>query len=128
MADNVGVGEVGGGKQIASDERTIASQTVHVQRVVEVGGTGGSSGQTSVTNSSTTVKAANETRLYITLLNLQTVPVFVDPAGGTATTSNFRLDPGASMTIWTTTAVTAITSAAYTASGDAKVHYFEVNA
>lgn len=117
----------GSGTTIATDERTIAATTVQIQRQVEIGGSTGSSGQTTVTNTSTTVKAAVDTRLYITLLNLQTVAVFVDPGGGTATTSNFRLDPGASMQIWTTSAVTAITSAAYTASGDAKVHYFETS-
>jgi len=113
----------GAGTNIATDDRS----GEHFQRVLSSAGSTGSSAQTTVTNSSTTVKAATTYRLYITLVNYQTVPVFVDPAGGTATTANFRLNPGDSMTIWSNTAITAITAAAYTAAGDAKVHYFEVS-
>lgn len=122
MADNVAV-TAGSGTTIATDERTIASTSVHVQRVYDMGASTGSSGQTTVTNSSTTIKAADETRKRIVMVNRQTVAVFVDPSGGTATTSMFRLDPGDSLTLYVTSAVTGITSAAYTASGDAKVHY-----
>lgn len=125
MADNVAV-TAGSGTNVATDERTIAATTVHLQRVIPTGGSGGASAQVTVTNSSTTIKAADDTRLTITIINYQTVPIFVDPAGGTATTSNSRLNPGDSLTLWTTSAVTGITSAAYTASGDAKVHYFTV--
>lgn len=120
MADNIAV-TAGSGTTLATDDRS----SVHYQKVVDVGGTTGASGQTTVTNSSTTVKAATTERMSITLVNYQTVAVFVDPGGGTATTSNFRLNPGDAMTIATNGAVTAITAAAYTASGDAKVHWFE---
>lgn len=122
MADNVAV-TAGSGTAIAADDRS----SVFYQKVVVVAGTAGASGQTTVTNSSTTIKAATTERLYITIINYQTVPIYVDPGGGAATTSNGRLDPGASLTLWTNGAVTAITSAAYTASGDAKVHWFEVS-
>jgi hypothetical protein len=123
MADNRDLASLTG--NAATDERTINSTTVHVQRVGEIGNTTGASAQVEVTNSSTTVASARETRKAITILNLQTVAVFVDPSGGTAATTHFRLDPGASMTLAVTSAVTARTTAAYTASGDAKVHYFE---
>lgn len=122
MADNVAI-TAGSGTTIATDERSIASTNVQIQRVYDMGGSSGSSGQTTVTNTSTTIKAADETRKRIILVNRQTVAVFIDPGGGTATTSNFRLDPGESVTLYVTSAVTGITSAAYTASGDAKVHY-----
>ena len=125
MADNVAV-TAGSGTNIATDERTIAATTVQLQRVIATGGTGGASAQVTVSNSSTTIKAADDTRLSITIINYQTVPIFVDPAGGTATTSNGRLNPGDSLTLYTTSLVTAITSAAYSAVGDAKVHYFTV--
>lgn len=82
--------------------------------------------QVTVTNSSTAIVAARATRRAVVLLNLQTVAVYVDPTGGTATTSMFRLDPGASITLPVVTAVTGITSAAYTASGDAKVHIMDL--
>jgi hypothetical protein len=59
----------------------------------------------------------------VLITNNQTVAVYLDPNGGSATTSNRRLDPGASIYYPVTTAVTGITSAAYTASGDAKIHY-----
>jgi hypothetical protein len=125
VADNVAV-TAGSGTNIATDERTIAATTVQLQRVISTGGSTGSSGQVEVTNSSTTVKAAAETRLYITIVNRQTVSVFIDPSGGTAATTHFRLEPNESITLWVTSAVTARTTNAYTAVGDAKVHYIEV--
>jgi hypothetical protein len=81
--------------------------------------------QVTVTNSSTTIISAREGRKGVLLVNQQTVAVYVDPSGGTAATTHFRLDPGASVYLPVTTAVTGITSAAYTASGDAKIHYLE---
>lgn len=122
MADNVEI-TAGTGTLVSTDERTIDSTAVQIQRVYDIGGSSGSAGQTTVTNSSTTIKAADETRKRIVLLNLQTVPVYIDPSGGTATTSMFRLDPGASVTLYVTSAVTGITPAAYTASSDDKVHW-----
>lgn len=108
---------------VGADERSIGGTNVQIQRTYDMGATSGSSGQTTVTNSSTTIKAADETRKRIILVNRQTVAVFIDPSGGTATTSMFRLDPGDSVTLYVTGAITGITSAAYSASGDAKVHY-----
>ena len=122
MADNVAI-TAGSGTTISTDERTIAATAQHIQRVYDMGATSGSAGQTTVTNTSTTIKAADETRKRIILVNNQTVPVYIDPSGGTATTAMFRLDPGASVTLYVTCAVTGITSAAYTAAGDDKVHY-----
>lgn len=123
MADNVAV-TAGSGTNIATDERTIAATTVHVQRVGEIGSATGAAGQTTISNSSTAIAAARDTRKRIIIVNRQTVAVFVDP-GGTATTGDLRIDPGDSLTLYTTVAVNAITSAAYSASGDAKVHYIE---
>lgn len=123
MADNVAV-TAGAGTNIATDERTIAATTVHVQRTGEIGSANAAVGQVTISNSSTAIAAARDTRKRIIIVNYQTVAVFIDP-GGTATTADFRLDPGASLTLYTTVAVNAITSAAYTASGDAKVHYIE---
>lgn len=81
--------------------------------------------QVTVTNSSTTIIASRSGRRGVLVVNQQTVAVYVDPSGGTAATTHFRLDPGASIFLPVTSAITGITSAAYTASGDAKVHYFE---
>ena len=81
--------------------------------------------QVTVTNSSTSIVAARATRRAVTIVNNQTVAVYLDPTGGTAATTHFRLDPGASVTWPIVTAVTGITSAAYTASGDAKLHIFD---
>lgn len=122
MPDNVAI-TAGSGTTIGTDERTIASTAVQIQRVYDMGGSSGSAGQTAVTNTSTTIKAADETRKRIVLLNLQSVPVYLDPSGGTATTSMFRLDPGASVTLYVASAITGITSAAYTAASDDKVHW-----
>lgn len=143
MADDVPI-TAGTGTAIATDE--IASR--HFQRVkatwgadgtatdvartaaaalpVEEVGTGtNAAGQTTVTNSSTSIIAARDGRKGVLLINYQTVPVYIDPSGGTATTSKLRLDPGAWLYLPVATAITGITSAAYTAAGDAKVHYAE---
>lgn len=124
MADNVAI-TAGSGTTVATDERTIASTSVQVQRVAPHGSPNITVGQVSVTNSSGAIAAARDTRHSITLINYQTVAVYIDDA--TATTSAFRLDPGASITLFTGAVINGITSAAYTASGDAKVHYVEVH-
>jgi len=123
IADNVPV-TAGSGTNIATDERTIAATTVQIQRVGEIGSGTAAVAQTTVSNTSVAIAAARDTRKRVIIVNRQTVPVFVDP-GATATTSDFRLDPGDSVTLYTTVAVNGITSAAYTASGDAKVHSIE---
>jgi hypothetical protein len=79
--------------------------------------------QTTVSNSSTTLAIARPSRVGIVIVNRQNVAIYIDPSGGTASTSTgFRLDAGDSVTIAGQNAITAITAAAYTASGDAKVH------
>jgi hypothetical protein len=123
LTDNVAV-TAGSGTNMATDERTIAAVTVHVQRVYEIGATAGAVGQITVTNTSTQVVAARDTRKNITIVNRQTVPIYVDHASS-ATTGDFRLDPGDSLTLHSTSAVNAITAAPYSAVGDAKVHFTE---
>ena len=129
MADNITLNTMTGGSVAATDERTIASTTVHVQRVVPIGGTSIANAHVTVTNSATTIKAATETQHCVTIVNYQTVPIYVGAATVT-TSAGFRLDPGASITLHTTAAVQGITSAAYTAAGeDDKTHFIaEVSA
>jgi hypothetical protein len=122
MADNIDV-TPGAGKSLATDERTIAAATVHVHRVGEIGGTNIVAAQVTISNSSTTIAAARDTRKRIIIINYQTVPVFIEMT--TATTSDLRLNPGDSIVLYTTAEVDGITSAAYTAAGDAKVHCIE---
>lgn len=112
----------------ADDAKTvtdIALTAAGAMPVTSVGGGTNSAGQTTVTNSSTAIIAAREGRRAVLIVNQQTVVVYVNPAGA-ATTSHFRLDPGAGMVIPVTTAINGITSAAYSAVGDAKVHYLEI--
>lgn len=126
MADNVTIPATGTGTAtpvISTDERTIAATTVQVQRVVLIGSTTVAAGQTTISNSTTAILAARDTRSRVVIVNRQTVAVYID--GGTASTADFRLEPGDSVTLFTTSAVNGITSAAYSASGDAKVHYIE---
>jgi hypothetical protein len=124
MADNVAV-TAGSGTTVGTDERTIDATSVHVQRVAPHGAPALSVGQVEVSNSSTTILAANDNRSQVTLVNRQLVSVFIDDT--TATTSAFRLDPGDSITLDTSAIIYGITTAAYTASGDAKVHYVETH-
>lgn len=128
MADNVAI-TAGSGTTIATDERTINSTTVHAQRVVPLGGSTIANGHVTVTNTATEIRAATDTQHCVTIVNYQTVPIYVGAATVT-TSAGFRLDPGASVTLHTTAAVQGITSAAYTAAGeDDKTHYIaEVSA
>ena len=128
MADNVSV-TAGSGTTIATDERTINSVAVQVQRNVPLGSSTLANGHVTVTNTATEIRAATDTQHCVTIVNYQTVPIYVGAATVT-TTSGFRLDPGASVTLHTTAAVQGITSAAYTAAGeDDKTHYIaEVSA
>lgn len=124
MADNVAV-TAGSGTTVATDERTIAATSVQVQRVAPHGAPNITPAQVTVTNSTTQIAAAKDTRHSILIVNRQTVAVYIDDAS--ATTSAFRLDPGDSITLFTGAVINGITSAAYSASGDAKVHYLEVH-
>jgi len=128
MADTVEISS-GSGTVISTDERTIGAVAQHVQRVVPLGGSTIVNDHIAVTNSATTIRAATETQHCVTIVNYQTVPVYVGAATVTAAVG-FRLDPGASITLHTTAAVEGITAAAYTAAGeDDQVHFIaEVSA
>ena len=124
MADNVAV-TAGSGTTVATDERSINAVNVHVQRVVPLGGSTITSAHVTVTNTDTTIAAATETRHCLTIINYQTVPIYVG-AHTVTTSSGVRLDPGAALTLHTTALVCGITAAAYTAAGeDDKTHYIE---
>jgi len=123
MPDNVDIKDAAGvTRTVATDERSIGGVDAKIQRVVLLGGSSFVAAHVTVTNSATTIKAATETQWEVTIVNYQTVPIYVGPA--TVTTSvGFRLDPGASLSLHTTAVVQGITSAAYTAAGeDDKVH------
>ena len=122
MADNVAV-TAGSGTTMATDERTINSVAVQVQRVYDFGASAFAASQVTVSNSDTSILAAADTRKRAVIVNRQTVAVYIN--GTTATTAHFRLDPGESLTVYTTGVVRGITSASYSASGDAKVHVIE---
>jgi len=120
MADNVAV-TPGSGATVATDERTIGGSAVHVQRVAPHGVPAITVGQVDVGDTSTSIVAADSTRQSITLVNRGAVSVFIDD--GTATTSGFELEPDDALTLSTGAVINGITASAYTASGDAKVHY-----
>ena len=107
MADNVAV-TAGSGTNIATDERTIAATTVHVQRVDEIGASTIVSAVASVTTTSGEEVAARDTRKRITLLALPTNTANIDiGASGVASGSGFPLAPGAAVTLYTTAAIHA---------------------
>jgi hypothetical protein len=121
MADNVAI-TAGSGTTVSTDERTISSVAQHVQRVVPLGGSTLANAHVTVTNTATEIRAATDTQHCVTIVNYQTVPIYVGAATVT-TSTGFRLDPGASVTLHTTAAVQGITAAAYTAAGeDDKTH------
>ena len=128
MADNVAI-TAGSGTTISTDERTINSVAVQVQRTVPLGGSSLANGHVTVTNTATEIRAATDTQHCVTIVNYQTVPIYVGAATVT-TSAGCRLDPGASLPLHPTAAVQGITAAAYTAAGeDDKTHYIaEVSA
>lgn len=118
MADNVAI-TAGSGTTVGTDERTINSVAVQVQRVDEQGSTAIASGQVAPTTTAGTLIAARDTRKRVVLVNHGTVDVYVGPA--TVTTSNgLKITPGAALTVSTTALIQAIT-----ASGTGAVHYVE---
>ena len=122
MADTVSV-TAGAGTVISTDERTIAEVAQHVQRVVPLGGSTIVAGHAEISSTHAEISPAAETQHCVTIVNYQTVPVYVGP-DGVATTDGFRLDPGASLSLHCTCAVFGVTAAAYTAAGeDDHVHY-----
>ena len=124
MADTVPI-TAGSGTVISTDERTIATVAQHVQRVAPHGSPNITVGQVTISNTSAAIIAVDGTRHSVTIVNRQTVAVFIDDA--TATTSAFRLDPGDSVTLFTGAVINGITAAAYTAVGDAKIHYVAIH-
>lgn len=119
MADNIPMNSMSGGLSAASDERTIGGVTVHIQRVGEIGSGAVANGQVAPTSVAATLVAARDTRKRLVLLNDGTVDVYIGIA--TVTTANgFQLSPGASITLYTTALLQAIT-----ASGTGVIHYIE---
>ena len=118
MSDNVDI-TAGSGTHIATDERTINSTAVQVQRVVDQGSTALANGQVAPTSSAATLVAARDTRKRVVLLNTGSVTVWVGIA--TVTSANgFPLVPGSSLTLYTQALVQAIT-----ASGTGAIAYIE---
>lgn len=120
IADNVAI-TAGSGTTVGTDERTINSVAVQVQRVDEQGSTAIANGQVSVdtTSGGVTVAAARDTRKSILVRNRGTVTVYVGQ--GTVSSANgFPLDAGEALMIQTTAAVKAIA-----ASSSATVAYIE---
>ena len=118
MADNVAI-TAGSGTTIATDERSINSTNVQIQRVSDIGASAIATGQVAPTGTAGTLLAARETRKRVTFVNHGAVDVYIGPA--TVTTSNgLKLPPGASITLHMTALIQAIT-----ASGTGDVHYLE---
>lgn len=111
MADNRDLASLSG--NAATDERTIAATTVHVQRVIDIGSTAIASGQVAPGDTAATLVAARDTRKRLLLYNFGQCMVWVGPA--TVTSANgFPLEPRASLALLTTALVQAITPAGMT--------------
>lgn len=121
MADNVAI-TAGSGTTVGSDERTINSVLVQVQRVDEQGSTAIATGQVVITSTAATFLAARDTRKRVVIRNNSSTDCWVGPA--TVTTANgFRIEVGYSLTLYTTALIQAIIGAGLTMTGD--VDYVE---
>lgn len=118
MSDNRDLAALSG--NVATDERTINSVVVHVQRVVGIGSAALANGQVAPTTTAGTLVAARETRQRLILSNRSgSYGVFVGIA--TVTTGNgFYIPPGGSITLITAALVQAIMS-----SGTGLIDYIE---
>lgn len=106
MADNVPI-TAGSGTNVGTDERTINSVAVQVQRVDEQGSTAIATSQVTPTTVAGTLIAARDTRKRVILTNNGSTDTFVGPA--TVTTANgFKLPVGYTLTLYTTALVQAI--------------------
>lgn len=112
MADNVAI-TAGSGTNIATDERTIASTTVHIQRVGEIGASAIASGQASVTSTSGQEVASRETRKRVVLYNHGANTCYLG-ASGVTTSTGLRLDAGSSVTLYTTAAIHGVCASSET--------------
>lgn len=120
MADNVAI-TAGSGTTVGTDERTINSIAVQVQRVDEQGSTVIATGQVTPTTGAATLLAARDTRKRVIFVNNGSTDCYIGPA--TVSTANGILLPvGASLTLYTT-ALTQAIIAAGTMTG--AVHYIE---
>jgi hypothetical protein len=120
VADYVQLPTTNSNAKVATDTRTIGTDSVEVQRISEIGVTSVATGQIAPTNSAATLLAGRETRRSVVFVNQGSVDVYIGPA--TVTTGNgFKLVVGASIAVPTTALLQAIT-----ASGTGSVHYIEV--
>lgn len=120
MADNVSI-TAGSGTIVATDERTIASTAVQVQRVIDQGGTAFAQNQVTIdtTAGGVTIASARETRKSILIVNRGAVNIYIGT--GSVTTSNgFLLQPNDGLKLETTAEVKGIT-----ASSSSTAHYTE---
>lgn len=120
MADNVAI-TAGTGTTIGTDQRTINSVAVQVQRTDEQGSTAIANGQVSVdtTSGGVEVVAARDTRKSVLIRNGGSVAIYVGQ--GTVSSANgFLLNPGEAITVRTTAQVKAIA-----ASTSATTYYLE---
>lgn len=126
MADNVAI-TAGAGTTIATDERTIASATVQIQRIDPIGSSAFDPEQIAPTSAATAASiAARDTRSRVVLVNYGTADLYVSDratnAGTPATTTahSVKFPVGASMELRTTAALYI-----FTASGTGACHYWE---
>jgi hypothetical protein len=94
VADNVAI-TAGSGTSVATSERSIGGNTVHVQRVMSMAGEAGSNGQVVPTTTAATLLAARETRIAALIINHSSHDIYV--GASTVTTANgVKIPVGAS--------------------------------
>lgn len=104
MADDIQV-NAGTGPRVATDERTVGAQTVHVQRVDEQGATAIATGQVTLTSSGPQIAAARETRKRILIRNHHATEIAYIGVSGLSTANGFLLPAATSVELYTTAAV-----------------------
>jgi hypothetical protein len=108
-------------QDVGTDTRSIAGDSVEVQRVDEQGGTAIASNQISIATTATQIAAARETRKRIALVNKGGRDVYIGAAGVTASTGRLLAFGDPPMEILTTAAVFGIVDI-----GSGSIHYVEV--
>ena len=123
IADNVAV-TAGSGTSIGTDERTINSVAVQVQRFDEQGATAVAVARVTPTTSPATLIAARDTRKRLIITNNSNVTVYVGPA--TVSTANgYPIAVGYTLTLYTTALVQCIIATGTAAADVAVVEEYD---
>ena len=120
MPDNVDIRtNAGKGVVVATDQRTISAEPVHIQRFDEIGSQNIASGQKLLTPIPTQIVGDRDTRKRLVMANHGDTDVFIGPNAVNDNTG-MKIPPGGGLTLYVTGSVYGVTDGL-----DGVLHYVE---